>query len=100
MPDLPTIVRDLERRLVVAEGRILGFTGLFNSLLKDDQLSAASVRIRIESTREGLEKQLADLPDAGRQLATAARDLMSDLLKDDAPAPPNLTVIDGGKSKD
>jgi hypothetical protein len=92
--DIASAVRDINRRLITAEGQIFDFTQLVHALVASNSVSTAVLREHIEVLRSRLVP--ADATDEATALyIESARDLMSEMLNREGV--PTFRVIQGGK---
>jgi hypothetical protein len=93
--DIADVIKDINKRLIAAEGQIFGFTQLVHALVASNSVSTVILREHIELLRSRL--VLADATDEATALyIEAARDLMSEMLNREGA--PTFRVIRGGKT--
>ena len=95
--NIATALKEINQRLITAEGQIFGFTQLVHALVASNSITTATLREHIETLRSRLVP--TDVRDeATARYIKAARDLMSEML--DREVAPALRVIEGGRSED
>jgi hypothetical protein len=93
--DIADVIKDINKRLIAAEGQIFGFTQLVHALVASNSVSTVILREHIELLRSRLVP--ADATDEATALyIEAARDLMSEMLNQEGA--PTFLVIRGGKT--